>query len=125
MRIARQRIQRQRGLLMTELMIAMAILLVAIIPAGYSFVSEQKLARASYLRAVAMEIVDGELEVLAAGEWRHQPEGVQPFKVRADSAVNLPKGGFVLTRRGDQLRLEWIPEVRDRGGSVRREAKGR
>lgn len=125
MKIYRQQIQRQRGLLMTELMIAMAILLVAIIPVGYSFVSEQKLARASYVRAVAMEIVDGELEVLAAGEWRRQPEGRQPFAVRANSALNLPKGGFVLTRKSDYLRLEWIPEVRDRGGSVRREAKGR
>ncbi|MBC8001115.1 MAG: hypothetical protein H7X97_00890 [Opitutaceae bacterium] len=125
MRISRQRIQRQRGLLMTELMVAMAILLVAIIPVGYSFVNEQKLARASYLRAVAMEIVDGELEVLAAGEWRHHPEGSLPFKVRADAAVNLPKGGFLLTRKADHLRLEWIPEVRDRGGSVWREAKGR
>lgn len=110
---------------MTELMIAMAILLVAIIPVGYSFVGEQKLARASYIRAVAMEIVDGELEVLAAGEWRHQMEGRQPFKVLADAAVNLPKGGFVLSRKGDQLRLEWNPEVRDRGGPVWREAKGR
>lgn len=125
MKIARQRIHRQRGLLMTELMIAMAILLVAIIPVGYSFVNEQKLARASYIRAVAMEIVDGELEVLAAGEWRHQPEGRQPFSARANSVLNLPKGGFVLTRKNDQLRLEWIPDVRDRGGSVWREAKGR
>ena len=61
---------RRRGALMTELFVAMALLTGALLPLAYSITSEKRLARASYQRAVAMEIVDGEMEVLAAGEWR-------------------------------------------------------
>ena len=55
---------------MAELLAAIALLAIAVLPLGYSITSERTLARSHYERAVAMEIVDGEIEVLAAGEWR-------------------------------------------------------
>ena len=58
----------QRGLLLTEMVVAMAILVVAVLPLAYSIISEQRLLRTYYQRAVAMEIVDGEMEALVAGE---------------------------------------------------------
>jgi hypothetical protein len=61
--------RRRSAALMTELVVAMAILMFALLPLAYSIVGEKRLARATYQRAVAMEIVDGELEVLAAGGW--------------------------------------------------------
>ena len=114
-----------RGSMMLELMVAIGILATALIPLSYAFVYEQRLARAYYCRAVAMEIVDGEMEALAAGEWRAFSEGAQAYAVRGAAATNLPAGKFELTRRGQRLRLEWIPEGAAHGGLVVREAVGR
>ena len=109
-------------MLMAELIVAIAILTIAVLPLAYSITQEHKLLRACYYRAVAMELVDGEMEVLTAGEWRAFKEGAQPYRLGADSATNLPPGQFVLTITGQHLRLEWLPQQRDRGGSVVREA---
>jgi hypothetical protein len=109
--------------MMIELLIAMALLTSALIPLAYSILSERRYARAAYQRAVAMEIVDGELEILAAGQWRSFANGVQPYAVHADSATNLPPGQFVLTRQPHLLRLEWRPAIKQHGGPVAREVK--
>jgi hypothetical protein len=109
-------------MLMTELVMAMAIFVIAVLPLAYSFAQEQKLLRIYYNRAVAMEIVDGEIEALAAGEWHSFNEGVHEYAVRANSVTNLPPGKFLLTVSGKRIRLEWLPEGRGRGGKVIREA---
>jgi hypothetical protein len=112
---------RARGLLTTELVVALAILVLAMIPLSYAVLRERQLGRALYYRAVASEIVDGEMEVLRAGAWRMFREGAQPYSPRAESAANLPPGEFLLTRDARRLRLEWIPEKRGKGGRVARE----
>lgn len=106
---------------MLELIVAMALITGALLPLGYSFASEYRLARASYQRAIAMEIVDGEMEILAAGEWRTQPSGSSEYLVHAAAATNLPPGHFLLTRQNQTIRLEWRPATRQHGGSVIRE----
>src|SRR5438128_11984527 len=88
---------RQRGALMTELLVAMVLLTSALLPLAYSIAGERRLARALYQRAVAMEIVDGEMELLAAGEWRAFTPGRSDYSVRAGAATNLPPGRFLLT----------------------------
>jgi hypothetical protein len=113
----------ERGMLTTELVVAMSILLLAMFPMAYSFVREQQLCRSLYYRAVAMEIVDGEMESLVAGEWRAFKEGPQSYTVRADAAKNLPPGGFLLTLAEKRLRLEWLPKKSRSGGKVVREAE--
>ena len=109
------------GFLSIELAVAMAILAATLIPMSYAFLHERQLSRACYYRAVAMEIVDGEIELLRAGEWRAFAEGSNSYSTRAESARNLPPGRFVLTREGKRLRLEWLPEKRKKGGRVSRE----
>ena len=116
---------RERGALQADLLVAMAILAVAMLPLSAGFFAEQKVLRSHYWRAVAMEIVDGEMEILVAGEWRARPEGTQPYLVKADAAKNLPPGKFTLTRTGKTLRLEWAPEKGGSGGAVVREAVAR
>jgi len=88
---------RERAALITELLVAMA-------------------------RAVAMEIVDGEMEVLAAGEWRAYPAGSHDYQVRAGALTNLPPGRFLLTIQPPKVRLEWRPQAKDNGGAIMREA---
>ena len=111
----------ERGAIMTEAMVAMAILLLAVFPLAFSFQHERVLLKAAYYRAVAMEVVDGEMEILAAGAWRTLPEGLQTYPVRAESAVNLPPGKFQFTRTGRHLRLEWAALEKRGIGVVARE----
>jgi len=113
---------RQRGALITALLVALALLAGLLLPLAYSFVSERKLVRASYQRAVAMEIVDGEMEALVAGEWRAFTPGTHEYRVHADATTNLPPGRFLLTLEAGQIRLQWQPAVKQHGGAVTREA---
>jgi hypothetical protein len=116
-----QNYSRQCGVLMTEMVVAMAIIVIAVLPLAFLTGYEQKLLRIEYNKAVAMEIVDGEMEVLAAGEWRAFKQGTQPYPVRAAAAKNLLPGRFELTITGKHLRLEWRPDQKGEGGKVVRE----
>lgn len=100
--------------LLVELLVAMALLTGVLLPLAYSFASERRYARAAYQRAVAMEIVDGEIEILAAGEWRAYPNGTQEYKVNAGAATNLPPGKFLLTISNSSVRLEWLAAEKSR-----------
>ncbi len=117
-----QKKMRQRGALMAELLVAMTLLVGAILPIGYSIRSEKNLARAYYERAVAMEIVDGEMEILAAGGWRNFSPGTQEYSVQANAAANLSDGKFLITVSSNLVRLEWQPE-KQHGGPVVREMR--
>jgi len=111
------------GAMTVEMVVALAILVSTVIPISYAVVQERKLARSYYHQAVAMEIIDGEMEILAAGEWRVMLEGPQAYTIRAQAAKNLPPGRFIFTRQNGRLRLEWLPEDKGMGGRVVREAK--
>lgn len=113
----------RRGSLMVELLVAMAILAGVVVPLGYSITSERRLARALYQRAVAMEILDGEMETLVAGERTVFSPGSHEYRVNAQSATNLPPGAFTLIVTEDHLRLEWLPKVKHHGGGLFREVR--
>src|SRR5437899_920578 len=110
--------KRVGGALMIELIVAMAILTGALLPLAYSIFSERRLARASYQRAIAMELVDGEMEILAAGEWRAFAPGKHVYPVRSAATTNLPPGEFLLTVEPGKVRLEWQPGIKRHGGAV-------
>lgn len=107
---------------MLELTVAMAILTIAMLPLAFSFQQEEKLLRSSYQRAVAMELVDGEMEILLAGEWRSFQQGTQDYLFRGASVTNLPPGKATLTITGKHVRLDWLPAKKTSGGEVVREA---
>lgn len=119
----RRRRLARRGVLMTELVVAISIVVLAIFPLALAFLNEQKLCRAYYYRALALEIVDGEMEVLAAGEWRAFPAGAQTYEPLAAVVTNLPPGRFELTVSAPTVRLAWLPARPDVGGQVVREVK--
>jgi hypothetical protein len=110
------------AMLMTELMVAIAFLSIAILPLAVSFAREQRYLRDCYQRAVAMELVDGEMELLVAGEWRCYPNGRHVLTPNGSAAANLPPGTLQLSVNDRHLRLEWQPDARNRGGGVIREA---
>lgn len=119
--IQTHRLAKQSGMLMTEMVMAMSILVIAMLPLAYSSKSDARLFKATYQRAVAMEIVDGEMEILAAGTWHNFPEGTSTYPVHAGAAANLPAGQFQLTRKGQYLRLEWSSTKKQGIGPVVRE----
>ena len=116
------RAHRCRAALLTEAVVALGILATALLPLAFSFYHEGKLARAYFHKAVVMELIDGEMEVLAAGEWRALPPGRQNYTLRGTAATNLPPGECVLTLEANKARLEWIPKQRGTGGGFAREA---
>jgi hypothetical protein len=107
---------------MAEMLVAIAMLMVVLVPVAYSFDAEKRAARATYNHAIAMEIVDGEMEVLLAGEWRAFTPGTHPYAVKAGALTNLPPGDFTLTLTTNKVRLEWKPSTTRRGGPISREA---
>jgi len=107
--------------LMTDLIVAMAILTIAIIPIAFSFISDRQLLRAEYYRSVAVEVADGEMEILVAGAWEALPDGQQVYTVHANAVAHLPPGHFQLTKTGKHLRLEWEADARHGIGNVVRE----
>ena len=106
--ITKQERRKERGsALLAELIGAMLVLTLAIMPITVMLLKDQRACREYYYKAVAMEIVDGEMEILAAGGVGGISEGSQPYAVNAAAATNLPPGKFTLTREGKTLRLEW------------------
>src|SRR5438874_2025917 len=95
----------EQGSLLIELILGLTIAGFVLIPMGFSIRSETKLTRSYYYHATAMEIVDGEMEVLLAGEWKKYQQGVQPFRVHAQAAKSLPQGNFILSLQNKKIRL--------------------
>lgn len=115
-----RRLHHTRGSLSTEMVVAMAFMLAAILPLALALAKDQRYLKANYLHAVAMAAVDGEMEILVAGEWQAFPSGTQPYEP-LKRPVNLPPGKFDLTITGKHLRLAWNPADRGQGGPVIRE----
>lgn len=107
--------------LMVELLVAIALLTGALLPIAFSIASEKRLARTIYERSVAMEIVDGELEILAAGEWKNIGNGTHLYKPKGLALSNLPKGEFIVRIDPSKIRLEWLSRTNASHGSVIRE----
>jgi hypothetical protein len=112
---------REEGFLDVDVAVGLVILAVAILPLGFSFMHERKAFEVDYGRAVANEIVDGEIEILAAGDWKSFPDGRQTYTVHSRAAANLPVGHFELIKNGTHLRLEWLPDAHQGVGAVIRE----
>ena len=102
--------RRQQGyltVLLAEMTVAVGLMAVVLIPLTVGFFKEGKQMRNLYLESVAMEIVDGEMEILAAGGADEISSGSRSYDINATAATNLPPGKFTLTREGKTLRLEW------------------
>jgi hypothetical protein len=95
-----------------DLAMGLIILGLAILPLAYSFARERHVLRIEYCQAIASEIVDGEMEILAAGAARDIPDGTRNYPIHSAAANQLPPGHFQLTKTGNHLRLEWVPDAR-------------
>ena len=112
---------RTLGFLEVDLLIGLAILTLAVVPLGFAFARERHVLKIEYCRSVANEIVDGEMEILAAGAAKNLPDGPQIYSVHANAASQLPPGHFQLTKNANHLRLEWTPDKKRGVSAVVRE----
>jgi hypothetical protein len=115
--------RRRRGALATECVVALGLFALAAFPLTFAFLHEARYSRACYYRAATMEIVDGEMEILAAGEWRKFKPGIHAYPVPAAAATNLPAGEFLLSVEPSRLRLEWRPASGRTNDLIRREVE--
>ncbi len=116
---------RLAGYLITEVIVALAVIALALLPIMGTYAAIQKSLRRSYQHAIAMELVDGEMEILLAGEWRDYSPGAHPYTLHGNAVTNLPPGKTVLTVSGNRLQLEWSPARPGIGGKITREALAR
>ena len=112
---------RRSGFLTVELVVAITILPLAILPLAFSFVNQQRALRHAYHRAAALELVDGEAEVLAMGALTKFADGERDYPMPLGAVTNLPPGRFVLRKSGANGSLEWKPAKALIGGGVRRD----
>ena len=116
------RLHRERGFLMVDLIVGMAILTLAIMPLAFSFVRERQLLRAEYFRARRRGNRgrrNGDSGRGRMAEFPGRRAGL--YTVHAKAAASLPPGHFQLTKTGNHLRLEWKPDKRQGIGTVVRE----
>lgn len=106
--------------LFAEMTVALVLIAMVMIPLTLSLSKERREVRRLYYKAVAMEIVDGEMEILAARDPADIPPG-GTYDINATAADNLPPGRFILTRADTKLRLEWRSDPHLPGLQVVRE----
>jgi hypothetical protein len=117
--------RKRDGWMNVDLLVAIALLLLVVLPLAYGMVGERRLLDAELRRAALVELLDGELEILLAGEWRNRPEGESDVPLTGAATARLQPGRCVLVKTGKNLRLEWRSEKRDGAVSVSKEAVAR
>ena len=107
---------------MIDAVAGLAVLMIAIIPLGYSFARERRALHIEYNRAVLVELLDGEMEILSDGAGKNLPAGPQDYHVTSSALGRVPPGHFKLTKSGRDLRLEWSADEKCGIGTVVRES---
>ncbi|HEV2693608.1 MAG TPA: hypothetical protein VG347_11995 [Verrucomicrobiae bacterium] len=118
----RQQSERRRGFLQFDLVMGLAILTIAVVPVGFSFARERQALLTESRRYVINELVDGEMEILAAGAAKNLPDGSQTLPVPSRAATSLPPGHFQLAKTGNHLQLTWLPDEKCGLANISREA---
>ena len=111
---------RCRAFLQLDVAIAITFLALVFIPLSVSSSGELDLARRHYFEAVALQLIDGEMDVLLAGERRKYTPGEHRIKPVGESVQNLPEGEFVLSVQDQKLTLAWVPKKLAKWGRVDR-----
>ena len=114
------RVARCRAFLQLDVAVAITVLALVFIPLSISSSGDLDLARRHYFEAVALQLIDGEMDVLLAGERQKYTTGEYRITPVGESVQNLPEGEFVLTVHDQKLTLAWVPTKRAKWGRVER-----
>ena len=114
------RLAKRLAFLQLDVAIALTVLALVFIPLSVSSSGDLDLARRHYFEAVALQLIDGEMDVLLAGERRKYTTGEHRITPVGEAVQNLPEGEFVLTVHDQKLTLAWVPTKRAKWGRVER-----
>ena len=114
------RLAKRSAFLQLDVAIAITVLALVFIPLSVSSSGDLDLARRHYFEAVALQLIDGEMDVLLAGERRKYTPGEHRIKPVGESVQNLPEGEFVLSVQDEKLTLTWVPKKLVKWGRVDR-----
>ena len=114
------RVARCRAFLQLDVAVAITVLALVFIPLSVSSSGDLDLARRQYFEAVALQLIDGEMDVLLAGERRKHTTGEHRITPIGEAVQNLPEGEFVLTVHDQKPTLAWVPTKRAKWGRVER-----
>ena len=114
------RLANRLAFLQLDVAIALMVLALVFIPLSVSSSGDLDLARRHYFEAVALQLIDGEMDVLLAGERRKYTTGEHRITPVGEAVQNLPEGEFVLTVHDQKLTLAWVPTKRAKWGRVER-----
>ena len=114
------RLTNRLAFLQLDVAVAITVLALVFIPLSVSSSGDLDLARRHYFEAVALQLIDGEMDVLLAGERRKYTPGEHRITPVGESVQNLPEGEFVLTVKEKQLTLAWVPTKRAKWGRAER-----
>ena len=104
------RLAKRSAFLQLDVAIAITVLVLVFIPLSVSSSGDLDLARRHYFEAVVLQLIDGEMDVLLAGERRKYTPGEHRIKPVGESVQNLPEGEFVLSVQDQKLTLAWVPK---------------
>jgi hypothetical protein len=110
----------RRGGVLMELIVGLALLAGVLLPLAGGFVSQRRMAAQLSKRLVLMELIDGELEFIAAGRWKEFNEGTNSFLIETPAGFVPPAGRSYLIRESDRFRLVWEPEAKTALGTIER-----
>ncbi len=114
------RLANRLAFLQLDVAVAITFLALVFIPLSISSSGNLDLARRHYFEAVALQLIDGEMDVLLAGERRKHTTGEHRITPVGEAVQNLPEGEFVLTVHDQKLTLAWVPTKRAKWGRVER-----
>ena len=114
------RLAKRLAFLQLDVAIALTVLALVFIPLSVSSSGGLDLARRHYFEAVALQLIDGEMDVLLAGERRKYTTGEHRITPVGEAVQNLPEGEFVLTVHDQKLTLAWVPKKLAKWGRVER-----
>ena len=114
------RLANRLAFLQLDVAVAITFLALVFIPLSISSSGDLDLARRHYFEAVALQLIDGEMDVLLAGEHRKYTTGEHRITPVGEAVQNLPEGEFVLMVHDQKLTLAWVPTKRAKWGRVER-----
>lgn len=112
--------RRTAGAIHLEAILALALTAAVLLPLSGVVVSQRRIASDLARHLAMIELVDGEMELIASGDWVRFSEGTHSIPLPAPDGFVPPVGELTLVRQGREFRLAWQPTHRWIGGGIER-----
>jgi hypothetical protein len=112
--------RRTAGAIHLETILALALTAAVLLPISGIVVTQRRMASDLARHLMMIELVDGEMELIASGDWVRFSEGTHSIPLPSPEGFVPPVGELTLERHGREFRLTWRPTNRWIGGGIER-----